>query len=40
MEKVAPTILPALEFVTIGPYAAVTQDLQDGSRGVDQDNWR
>ncbi|CAE7502513.1 dfa [Symbiodinium necroappetens] len=39
MEKVAPTILPALEFITVGPYAAVTQDLQDGSRQVGSNNW-
>ncbi|CAE7946300.1 dfa [Symbiodinium sp. KB8] len=39
MEKVAPTILPALEFITVGPYAAVTQDLQDGSTQISSGNW-
>ncbi|CAE7669441.1 unnamed protein product [Symbiodinium sp. CCMP2592] len=39
MEAVAPTMLPALEFITVGPYAAVTQDLQDGSRQVSSNNW-
>jgi len=39
MEKVAPTILPALEFITVGPYAFVTQDLQDGSTQVNHEQW-